>query len=125
MILDTNAVSALADGDPQFLRIASKVARFSLPVIVLGEFRFGIARSRHRARYVEWLTKLTEACAVMSIDEDTATFYAKIREELRAKGHPIPSNDTWIAALALQHRQVVLTRDKHFELVDDLECRAW
>ena len=125
MILDTDAVSALADGDAKLLRSAAKVAKFSLPVVVLGEFLFGIARSRHRTRYAEWLRKLTEASVILSIDEVTAEHYATIREILRAKGRPIPSNDAWIAALALQYRQPVLTRDEHFDVVDGVERHAW
>jgi tRNA(fMet)-specific endonuclease VapC len=125
VILDTNAVSALADGDPSFLRTAAGVARFSLPVVVIREFRFGIARSRHRVRYSDWLRKLADASAVLLIDEETATHYATVREKLREKGRPIPSNDAWIAALALQHRVPVLTRDEHFDLVDGVERRTW
>jgi predicted nucleic acid-binding protein len=125
LILDTNAVSALADGDPTLLTAASGVTRFSLPVVVLGEFRFGIARSRYRARYTEWLRQLADVSAVLLIDDETAAHYAAVREKLRAKGQPIPSNDTWIAALALQHRMPVMTRDEHFDLVDGIERLTW
>jgi predicted nucleic acid-binding protein len=125
MILDTNAVSALADGDPQLLAAAAAVTRFSLPVVVLGEFGFGIAGSRHRVRYAEWLRKLMRVSRVLLVDAETAAHYATVREELRDKGRPIPSNDVWIAALALQHHCPVLTRDEHFDLVDGVERRAW
>ena len=125
MILDTHAVSALADGDPRLVRAAAGVTRFSLPVVVLGEFRFGAARSRHRGRYTEWLHKLMQVSRVLPVDADTAVHYAALREKLRQKGRPIPSNDAWVAALALQHRCPVLSRDEHFDLVDGLERRAW
>ena len=125
MILDTNAVSALADGDTNLLHAASAVARFSLPVVVLGEFRFGIARSRHRARYAQWLGRLLAASTILVVDQETAVSYASIREDLRKKGRPIPSNDAWIAALALQHDLPVLTRDEHFDHVEGLQRRGW
>jgi tRNA(fMet)-specific endonuclease VapC len=125
VILDTNAVSALADGDTKLLAVVSRVSRFSLPVIVLGEYRFGIARSRHRQRYVDWLCKLTMASTVLSIDEETTEHYAALREALRESGHPIPSNDAWIAALAFQHRLPVVTRDAHFDWVQGLERKTW
>jgi tRNA(fMet)-specific endonuclease VapC len=125
LILDTNAISALAEGDTDFLRATVDVARFSLPVVVLGEFRFGIARSRHRAKYNDWLGKLVSTSAVLLIDDGTATHYAVVREKLREKGRPIPSNDTWIAALALQHRLPVLTRDEHFSLVEGIVRCVW
>jgi tRNA(fMet)-specific endonuclease VapC len=125
VILDTNAVSALADGDPAFLRVIAGVARFSLPVVVLGEYRFGVARSRHRAKYDQWLEALLRVSAVLLVDDQTAVHYAAVRETLRKKGRPIPSNDAWIASLALQHRLPVLTRDEHFGLVDGVERRGW
>jgi predicted nucleic acid-binding protein len=125
LILDTNALSALADGDPKLLSTVRGVARFSLPVVVLGEFRFGISRSRYRDRYAQWLEKLVSVSNVLNVDEETANTYATLREGLRAKGHPIPSNDAWIAALALQHKLPVLTMDAHFAHVDGLRQSTW
>lgn len=125
MILDTNAVSALADGDANLPRAASAVVRFSLPVVVLGEFRFGIARSRHRTRYAQWLGRLIAASTILVVDQETAISYAAIRDSLRRKGRPIPSNDAWIAALALQHDLPVLSRDEHFDQVEGLQRLGW
>jgi tRNA(fMet)-specific endonuclease VapC len=92
----------------------------SIPVIVLGEFRFGIARSRHRSRYQEWLGRLVHVSRILDVDQATADRYANLREILRARGRPIPSNDTWIAALALQHELPIVSRDVHFDEVDGL-----
>ncbi len=125
MILDTNAVSALADGDVALAVAAGAVQRFAVPVIVLGEFRFGVLRSRHRSRYEAWLTRLEESSWVLHVDEETARCYAALREELRARGRPIPSNDAWIAALARQHHLPVLSRDPHFDEVAELERVTW
>jgi tRNA(fMet)-specific endonuclease VapC len=125
VILDTNAVSALADGAPAVLEVLADVERLSLPVIVLGEFRFGAAQSRHRARYEAWLTRLSAASQVLPIDEETARHYATVRERLRAAGRPIPSNDAWIAALALQHQVPVLSRDQHFDVVVGVRRVSW
>ena len=55
MILDTNALSAAADHDSSALEIVARADRLAVPVIVLGEYRLGIAQSRHRARYENWL----------------------------------------------------------------------
>ena len=115
----------LISGDANLLHAASAVVRFSLPVVVLGEFRFGIARSRHRQRYAQWLRRLIAASAILVVDQETAVSYASIRESLRKKGRPIPSNDAWIAALALQHNLPVLSRDEHFDQVEGLQRRGW
>lgn len=125
MILDTNAVSALADGSAELADVAEDVAEFALPVVVMGEFRYGIFQSRHRARYEGWLGRLADACRVLPVDEVTAVEYARLREELRRRGRPIPSNDTWIAALARQHALPVLSRDAHFDEVPGLRRISW
>ncbi|MBK8999101.1 MAG: PIN domain-containing protein [Myxococcales bacterium] len=125
MILDTNAVSALADGNAGLEAAAHDVIRFSIPVIVLGEFSFGIRRSRRRVRYEDWLDRLMEASIVLDVDAGTAERYAALREILRRRGRPIPSNDAWIAALALQHELPVLSRDSHFDEVDGVRRVGW
>jgi len=72
-------------------------------VIVLGEFHLGIAQSRHRTTYENWLREWISSVSVLDIDEETAYSYALIGLELKKKGKPIPANDLWIAALCRQH----------------------
>ena len=125
MILDTNALSAMADGEPGLEPIVSGASELVLPVIVLGEYRFGIAESRVRARYERWLTELVPSCRILRIDETTVIQYARIRGELKQSGRPIPSNDSWIAALARQHSLSVVSRDRHFDHVPGIRRIAW
>jgi tRNA(fMet)-specific endonuclease VapC len=125
LILDTNAVSAFADGASELAAVLAETDELCLPVIVLGEFRFGIARSRHRLRYETWLQSLVGATRVLVVDEQTAGHYAAIREQLRTRGRPIPSNDTWIAALANQYGLPVVSRDEHFDEVAGLRRIGW
>lgn len=125
MILDTNALSAFVDGDPGVGEILRQQPRAEIPVIVLGEFRYGIAGSRHRAAYESWLASHLAQFNVLAITEETAITYAALRVTLKQLGRPIPANDAWIAALALQYRLPVLTRDVHFDVVPDLERRTW
>jgi len=58
VILDTNALSAFADEHPAILTILAQVEQLAIPVIVLGEYRYGIAQSRHKTRYLSWLDGL-------------------------------------------------------------------
>ena len=125
MILDTNAISAIADGDPALeavLRVASVVA---LPVIALGEYRYGIRQSRNRAKYEGWLEVLMERCRVLDVDGRTTELYAEVRGELKRTGQPIPGNDVWIAALARQHALPILSRDRHFDVVPSIRRMSW
>jgi tRNA(fMet)-specific endonuclease VapC len=125
VILDTNGLSAMADGEPALHPILGGVTDLAIPVIALGEFRYGIRQSRHRLRYEHWLTELLNSSRILSVNEDTAGEYAVVREELKRKGRPIPSNDIWIAALARQHSLPLLSRDVHFDLVPKLKRLSW
>ncbi len=125
MILDTNALSAFLDGDHGVGDVLRAQARAAIPVIVLGEFRYGIAQSTRRAAYEAWLESHLSRFDVLSVTDDTTVAYAALRVRLKRAGHPIPANDAWIAALALQHRLPVLSRDRHFDAVQGLERRTW
>lgn len=125
MILDTNALSAFVDGDITVGEILRQQARAAIPVIVLGEFRYGIAESRHRSAYEAWLDSQLPHFDVLTVTDETARAYAELRVALKRSGRPIPANDAWIAALALEHELPVLSRDQHFDAVPGLERVKW
>lgn len=125
MILDTNALSAFLDGEPAVGARLSAEAHVAIPVIVLGEFRYGIAASRHRVQYERWLTDYLSTFEILEVTESTTLTYARVRASLKKLGRPIPANDTWIAALALQHRLPIMSRDEHFDAVPGLRREAW
>ena len=125
MILDTNALSAFVDGDVHVGEVLRRQSRAAIPVIVLGEFRYGIAGSRHRGEYETWLDAHLQHFDILPITDETAIAYAALRVVLKRSGRPIPANDAWIAALALQHRLPVLSRDGHFDVVPNLDRRNW
>jgi predicted nucleic acid-binding protein len=97
----------------------------ALPVIVLGEYRFGIAQSRRVNQYETWLEKVIAASQVLDIDERTSRHYAQLRLELKKQGKPIPANDLWIAALCRQYSFDVLSRDRHFDSVPGVKRLGW
>ena len=125
MILDTNALSAVADSEASAMEIVGRSERLAVPVIVLGEYRLGIAQSRHRPTYESWLRDWIAAVTVLDIDEETTHSYAAIGLELKRKGKPIPANDLWIAALCHQHSLPLLSRDRHFDSVPGLRRLDW
>lgn len=125
MILDTNALSALLRGDKGLAGLLGKTSQLHLPVIVLGEYRFGLLSSRLR-RSVEPLLKILENEAViLPVDSETVRPYAEVRDRLRRAGKPLPQNDTWIAALALQHELPIASLDKHFDAVAGVRRLSW
>jgi tRNA(fMet)-specific endonuclease VapC len=125
VILDTNAVSALFVGDPALGKVLAGHQRHHLPVIVIGEYRYGLLGSRHRDHLQKLLETLIRESHVLLIDETTTEAYSEVRDELRRKGRPIPENDIWIAALARQHHQPIVSNDGHFDEVPNLRRVAW
>ena len=125
MILDTNALSSFVDGDVGVGNVLRGQPRAAIPVIVLGEFRYGIAQSKQRSAYETWLEAHLPHFEILPVTDETAVAYADLRVALKRAGRPIPANDAWIAALALQHRLPVLSRDQHFDSVPDLERKTW
>ena len=83
MILDTNALSAVADDEPAVVRVNRQAASMELPVIVLGEYRFGVGQSRRRSEYEKWLRELIAATRVLVVEEETSRHYAGIRAALK------------------------------------------
>ena len=125
MILDTNALSALADGKIAASEKFDPATRSAIPVIVLGEYLFGIAQSRRKREYEIWLEQFISVHRILPIDEVTAWRYADLRRELKQAGSLIPSNDTWIAALSRQYALPILSRDRHFDRVKGLRRVDW
>ena len=125
MILDTNALSAFFDGAPEVVKTVSKATAMHLPVIVIGEYRFGLRASRLRKQREPKLDAFTRACTVLPILESTTMFYAAVRHQLRRSGKPIPENDVWISALALEYGLPVLSDDQHFDAVQGLSRISW
>ena len=125
MILDTDALSAWADGDPQIKPLLVSATKLVVPAVVLGEFDFGIRQSRHYKRYSEWLERSLSHVVIAVVDVETAELYGEIRLALKKAGTPIPLNDAWIAAAAAQFRLPVLSRNAHFDAVESITRVSW
>ena len=121
MILDTNALSAWAEGVAAVEAPLRSARRLVVPSIVLGEYYFGIRQSSHRGRYEDWLRRYLPLTEIALVSHATAGVYADLRLELKRSGNPIPPNDAWIAALARQHGLPVLSNDAHFDRVDGVQ----
>jgi tRNA(fMet)-specific endonuclease VapC len=120
-LVDTNVVIAVFAGDPAVIDHLKEKESVFLCVPVLGELRYGAQASARVESNLTRLDQFARALIVLPCDPDTAAAYAKVKVGLRRKGRPIPENDVWIAAIARQHQLTLLTRDGHFEEIDELE----
>ena len=126
MILDTNAVSALAQKNRALINRLENARQLAITLISLGEFAYGIRRSSARRELELWLRQqfLTRV-EIFLPDLSTVEHYADIRSELREAGTPIPANDIWIAALGRQYDLPILSLDRHLDRVNGLSRIEW
>lgn len=123
--LDTNALSDFAAGSDALGEVLMPFRSLALPVTVLGEYRYGLLGSKKKARLEQWLDDLLNDVRVLEVSARTSSVYALVRQQLRTAGTPIPENDVWIAAIAIDQGLPLATRDKHFNLVKGLELVGW
>ena len=116
VLLDTSAYSALLRGHQLVLEVLRRAETVAVPAVVLGElhsgFRAGNRWAENTAQLAQFLSK--PSVRVLNVTEETALRYAEVDVYLRKKGRPIPRNDVWIAAVALEHGLQLLTLDVHF-----------
>lgn len=119
LVLDTNVLIDLFEGERTLPMEFDCYDRMLIPSIVIGEYRAGLFPTRNgemnRRKLESYLAN--PAVAVVSVSERTAELYARVYQALRKEGHPIPQNDMWIAASALEHGADIVTKDEHFKLV--------
>lgn len=123
--LDTSAYSHFRRGDPIVVELVTAARQVLLPTVVLGELRVGFALGSQRAKNEQALKEFMsqEVVTVMDVTEETSAFYADVLVALRRAGTPIPSNDIWIAALAIQHSATLLSYDEDFKCVQRLSLQ--
>lgn len=115
--LDTNRYVDFARSVPDAVRMIGQATRICLPFVVLGELRAGFLCGTRSAQNEQNLVRFLDSprVRILFADEDTTHHYARLFMQLRRQGTPIPTNDIWIAALAVQHDLHLFARDRHFE----------
>ena len=124
-LLDTNIVSALLKGEAIIADNLDKAETAYIPIIVVGELYYGASFSSQVEKNTADLKKVTNRYQLLSLDEETTAVYGTIKAALRKKGKPIPENDIWIAAIAVQNDLPLVTRDNHFKEIEELSIVAW
>jgi tRNA(fMet)-specific endonuclease VapC len=125
VLLDTNAVSALFNGDAQILDYLAVAERVCMSTVVIGElqagFYMGSKVRENQANLDSLLSKPT--VEILPVTAETSDYYGRLVAALRKAGHPIPVNDLWIAAQTLEQGAILITYDKHFHHVPGLRVK--
>lgn len=125
LLLDTSAYSLFVKGQSEAVAAVQTAELIFLTPVVIAELLAGFGGGRRRAENESGLEELLASprAGVVDIDRETASRYALILNSLRAAGTPIPTNDIWIAASAMQHGLELLTADMHFSKVAQVVVR--
>lgn len=126
ILLDTNAYAAFMRGDSEAMTVVQRATAIAVNAIVLGELLGGFASGaceeanrRELARFLD-----SPRVVVLPLDHRTAEQYAVIYSMLKKAASPIPTNDLWIAATAMQHGLAIFTYDRHFQIIQGLQTIA-
>ena len=124
-LLDTNIVIALFGEDEHVLKMIQKAKEVYHSAVVIGELYYGAFNSTRKTENLRKIDDYKDEVAILSSDDQTAKLYGKVKAQLKKKGMPIPENDLWIAAIAIQYDLTLVTRDKHFENISGLRVEKW
>ena len=124
IVLDTNIYCDFAEGVPDAVdKIATYGEYIFIPSIVIGELGFGFMKGSRRQFNEKKLQQIISRLRIeiINVNKNVARKYAIIYLSLFKKGAKIPINDVWIAACCMEVGGTLLTKDKHFEFVDQIE----
>lgn len=124
LVLDTNIYCDFAEGIPNAVDAIASYGEFIfIPAVVIGELSYGFMKGTRQEFNERKLRQIISRLniGIIDISEDVARKYAIIYSSLVTKGRKIPINDVWIAACCMEIGGTLLTRDKHFEVVDQIE----
>jgi tRNA(fMet)-specific endonuclease VapC len=124
-LLDTNVIIGLLAGEPAVLENLARAEHVFVRSIAIGELCFGARKSGRVQENLALIDEFAASSVVLGCDTDTARRYGEVKNSLRLRGRPIPENDLWIAAMAIQHELALATRDEHFDQIESLAVVPW
>jgi len=121
ILLDTNIIIDVLKNDEATIKKLATYNKVYYPIIAIAELIYGAYNAQNTTKKLSEVEKIKTKGISLYVDDATTYEYGKIKSKLKQNGTPIPENDIWIAAIALQHQLPVFTNDKHFEKVENLE----
>ncbi len=127
LLLDTNVLIKFFRSDRKIAHVISMYEKIVLPTVVLGEYRAGVdANTKDGQKQLEVLESFLDSPSVkvLAVTEEVASVYARLFRVLKKNGTPIPQNDMWIAACALESGATLFTFDRHFASIPLIEVQV-
>lgn len=120
-LLDTSIIVQALKKNAVVGRNLDTLKEIYVPLTAIGELFYGAYKSDHLVKHLDKTALFLARCIILFPDYQTAELYGKTKASLMKKGKPIPENDIWIAAIALQHNLSLYENDRHFREVDGLQ----
>jgi predicted nucleic acid-binding protein len=122
LLIDTNVYVAFKRNDANVVNLLNRAAAIAINIVVLGELLAGFRGGRREAENLRELDLFLDSPRVtlLPLDEGTASFFALVFNQLKSQGTPIPANDIWIGASAMQHGLALASLDNHFDKIGGL-----
>jgi len=124
-LLDTNIIIALFNKEASIVSRVNQAREIYLPAIVIGELYYGSYNSKRKEENIKRIDYLRTEVSILHCDDATAKIYGRVKTDLKKKGKPVPENDLWIAAIAMQYDLTLAARDRHFEHINGLNLEKW
>lgn len=124
-LLGTNIVIAIFAKESGVVDHLAQATEVFVPSIVLGELFYGAHKSSEAPANMARIEEFAGDTVVLACDAVTGREYGRIKNDLRIRGRPIPENDIWISAIAMQHGLMVVSRDGYFDEVSNLSVTRW
>ena len=124
-LIDTNVIIEFLNGDANIIAKFGMHEDIYLSIITLGELYYGAYNSSRTKKNIEIIQNLAKELFIFNCNENTSKIYGEVKKRLKENGTPLPENDIWISAIAIQYDLTLVTQDKHFNNVDMLRLAHW
>jgi tRNA(fMet)-specific endonuclease VapC len=124
-LLETDIVIALFANDVITQDNLVQAEEVFIPSIVIGELCYGARISERATENLMRVDEFAARSVVLGCDTETARHYGEIKYALHIQGRTLPENDIWIAAIAMQHELILVTRNPNFDEIDGLNIARW
>ncbi|RFM27938.1 type II toxin-antitoxin system VapC family toxin [Deminuibacter soli] len=120
-LLDTSIIVHAFRSNNDISERLDAIEDIYVPVTVIGELYYGAYKSNETQKQLNRLQSFLQNCRIIPTDVSTADIYGAVKTALARKGKPIPENDMWIAAAAIQYGLPLFTSDKHFLEIEGIQ----
>jgi tRNA(fMet)-specific endonuclease VapC len=125
LALDTSVIVAALRRHPGIIDYLRTADELWVPLFALGELEYGASRASHPERQREAINTFMLGAVLLLPSKDTAVEYGRLKAQLARAGTPIPENDIWIAAQAIENQLLLATLDAHFDHIPGLSRPDW